>query len=194
MRSEEKIRTFIAIKISPELEAALNAFLEELRKIRCDIKWVKAEGVHLTLKFLGNIPYADVLKISDGVVKAVQGFGSLRLRTGEKGAFPSLKRPRVFWVDLGEDNDRNLLEVQSQIEEKLSELGFEKERRRFHPHLTVGRVRSPKNIEEVTRKFMENPFPEIAFNVDQILIMKSDLTPKGAVYTVQKTVPLKSDK
>lgn len=193
MSSEEKIRTFIAIKISPELEAELHTFLEALRKIRCDVKWVKPEAVHLTLKFLGNIRPEEVEKVFDAVRSAVRDVSEFRLRSGEKGAFPSLKRPRVLWVGLGEKGDHNLTTIQNSLEEELSELGFERQARKFHPHLTVGRVRSPKNIEEVTRRFMEYQFPEIEFAVDQILIMKSDLTPKGAIYTVQKAVSLRGE-
>ncbi len=190
MHTEEKIRTFVAIKITSELEKELSNFIEELRKIRCDVKWVKAESVHLTLKFLGNIHATDVAKVFEAVSNAVREFSSFRLNTAEKGAFPSLKRPRVFWVGLAEKNDHTLIPLQSKVDKKLAELGFEKEKRKFHPHLTVGRVRSPKNIEEITKRFMEYGFPKIEFNVDQVLVMKSKLTPKGAIYSVQNAVSL----
>lgn len=190
MQTEEKIRTFVATKISSELEKELANFIEELRKIRREVKWVKPESVHLTLKFLGNIPPTNVVDVSKAVSSATREFSNFQLTTGEKGAFPSLKRPRIFWLGLAEENDQTLIPLRNRIEDELAQIGFEKEKRKFHPHLTVGRVHSPKNIDEMTQKFMDYPFPEIRFNVDEILIMKSQLTPRGAIYSVQKAVPL----
>lgn len=191
MQTIEKIRTFIAIKISPELENELNTFLEELKKIQCNVKWVNAKSIHLTLKFLGNHSSSEIEKVTESVKRGSQDFSVFKLKTGEKGAFPSLKRPRVFWVGLAENNNQTLIPLQKEIDNQLSDLGFEKESRGFHPHLTVGRVRSPGNIIEVTQKFTDYSFPEIEFAVDQILVMKSELTPKGAIYSIQNTIPLK---
>lgn len=190
MHVEETIRTFIAIKISSELEEAFKKFFEELKKIPCDVKWVNSESVHLTLKFLGNLARTKIDKVFEVAKEASRDFSSFQLKTKEKGAFPSLKKPRVFWIGLAETDNQTLIPLQNKIDNKLSELGFEKDSRRFHPHLTVGRVRTPKNIEEIIHNFMEYPFPEIEFKVGQILIMKSELTPKGAVYSIQNAVSL----
>lgn len=191
MQTAEETRTFIAIKISPELENELRNFIEKLKKVQGNVKWVNAESVHLTLKFMGNLPIAKVEKVTNAVKRGSGDFSKFKLKTGEKGAFPSLKRPRVFWLGLMENDNQKLIPLQKEIDNQLSDLGFEKESRKFHPHLTVGRVRSPKNIDEVTQKFMEYPFPEIEFTIDQIFVMKSNLTPKGAIYSVQSTIPLK---
>lgn len=191
MHNVENIRTFVAIKISQELENELSNFLEELKKIRCNVKWVNAKTIHLTLKFLGNILIHEVEKVTEAVQMGSNGFSTFKLKTGEKGAFPSLKRPRVFWVGLAENNHQTIIPLQKEIDNQLSDLGFEKESRRFHPHLTLGRVRSPKNIDEVTQRFMDYHFPVIEFMVDQILVMKSELTSKGSIYSVQSTIPLK---
>jgi 2'-5' RNA ligase len=191
MHTVEKIRTFIAIKISPELENELRLFLEELKKIRCNVKWVNAKSIHLTLKFLGNLSKQEIEKVTDAVKKGAQNYSNFKLITGEKGAFPSLKRPRVFWVGLAENDHQTIIPLQKEIDNQLSNLGFEKESRRFHPHLTMGRLRSPKNIAEVTQRFKEYRFPEIEFIVNQILVMKSELTSKGSIYSVQNTIPLK---
>jgi 2'-5' RNA ligase len=140
---------------------------------------------------MGNLTTAEVEKVTNAVKRGSVDFSKFNLKTSEKGAFPSLKRPRVFWLGLMENDNQKLLPLQKEIDNKISELGFEKESRKFHPHLTVGRVRSPKNIDEVIQKFMEYPFQEIEFTVDQIFVLKSDLTPKGAFYSVQSTIPLK---
>lgn len=190
MHTDETIRTFIAIKISSELEQAFKKLLEELKRVQCNVKWVNPESVHLTLKFLGNLTKTKIGEVLEGTKEASRDFSSFQIRTKERGAFPSIKRPRVFWVGLEADS-QTLIQLQNKIDDELSGLGFEKDTRRFHPHLTVGRVRSPKNIGKVIQKFVEYPFPEIEFKVEQILIMKSELTPKGALYSIQNTVSLK---
>ena len=190
MHTDETIRTFIAIRISSELEQAFKKLLEELKRVQCNVKWVNPESVHLTLKFLGNLTKTKIGEVLEGTKEASRDFSSFQIRTKERGAFPSIKRPRVFWVGLEADG-QTLIQLQNKIDDELSGLGFEKDTRRFHPHLTVGRVRSPKNIGKVIQKFVEYPFPEIEFKVEQILIMKSELTPKGALYSIQNTVSLK---
>jgi 2'-5' RNA ligase len=190
MHTDETIRTFIAIKISSELEKAFKNLLKELKKICCNVKWVNPESIHLTLKFLGNLTKSNIKEVFKGTKEAIRDFSSFQIKTKESGAFPSIKKPRVFWVGLEADN-QTLIQLQNKIDDELFRLGFEKDPRRFHPHLTVGRVGSPKNIEEVIQKFVEYPFPEIRFKVDQILIMKSELTPKGALYSIQNAISLK---
>lgn len=190
MQAEEQIRTFVAINISSELREAFKTFTEELIKIGGDVKWVMPESIHLTLKFLGNLPASKIEPVNKVVQKACMGYSSFRLKSGGKGAFPTLKRPRIFWVGLTETDNHILAGLQSKVERELSEIGFEKEGRKFHPHLTVGRVRSSKKITEVTKEFMDYHFPEIEFIVDQVLVMKSELTPRGAIYSIQKAIPL----
>jgi len=191
MQTQEKIRTFVAIKISAEMEKELGRFLAELKKDRADVKWVNHESIHLTLKFLGNLTASQVESVIEVVQKASVEFSIFHLKADEKGAFPNLKRPKVFWVGLSQADDSTLLNLQSKMETELAEIGFEKEVRKFHPHLTIGRVRRFKNLDDITEKFMAYELAEIEFEVKEILIMKSVLTPKGAVYSIQKAIPLK---
>lgn len=165
-------------------------FIEELIRIGGDVKWVKPESIHLTLKFLGNLAESKIQPVCEVVQKTCERFSTFRLRSGPKGAFPNLRRPKVFWVGLIETNGEILADLQAKLEIVLAEMGFEGEARRFHPHLTVGRVRSPEKIVEITHRFIEYRFPEIEFMVDHVLIMKSELTPRGALYSIQKSVPL----
>ena len=190
MHSEEKIRTFIAINISSELRKAFTVFIQELIKIGGDIKWAKPESIHVTLKFLGNLTVSRIEPVCEAIQKACEGFPAFRLKTDRKGAFPNLKRPRVFWVGLTRIGDDRLTGLQEMLEKALIEIGFDKEARQFHPHLTVGRVRSPRKMTEVTQRFMDYHFPEIEFTADRVLIMKSELTAQGAIYAIQKAVRL----
>lgn len=185
------IRTFVAIKISPELEAAFEALARNMRKLPGEVRWVDPQSIHVTLKFLGEITPAQVQEVIAAVERAANGIPPFSLKAGSKGAFPSLQRPRVFWVGLAEPGGDHLMVLQRKIEEELHLAGFPKEERGFKPHLTVGRVKGMKNIETVSKTFLEYPFPEIELAADRVLVMKSDLTPRGAIYTVQKAFPLK---
>lgn len=191
MQTQEKIRTFVAIQISVELQEELGRFLAELKKKHADVKWVNHDSIHLTLKFLGNLTASQIEMVIAAVQQACEGVSEFHLKTGERGAFPNLKRPKVFWVGLSYANDPTLINLQSKIEAVLAEIGFEKETRKFHAHLTIGRVRRFKNMDDVVQKFMEYDLAEIEFDVQEVLIMKSVLTPKGAVYSIQKAIPLK---
>lgn len=186
----EKIRTFIAIKIPRELEVALGELLAEMRRAGGDVKWVHPASVHITLKFLGEITREEIAAVARAVESAAAGKASFVLRTGEKGAFPNLKRPRVFWVGLQAQHQTQLLALQREIESELEPAGFPREARDFKPHLTIGRVRSQRDIDRVAAAFTRNEFPMIDLPVCEVLIMKSELTRQGAVYTVQRAFSL----
>ena len=186
----EKIRTFIAIKIPRKLEAALDGLLAELRRAGGDVKWVNPASVHITLKFLGEITPDDVARVSRAVESATAGKISFVLSSGAKGAFPNLRRPRVFWVGLQEQHQAQLRELQQDIEKRLEAVGFPREARAFKPHLTIGRVRSLRDIDQVVTAFTRNDFPMIDLPVSEVLIMKSELIRAGAVYSVQQAFPL----
>lgn len=188
----QKIRTFIAIKIPSELEEAFSELIRQMRRLPGDVRWVKPHSIHLTLKFLGEIAPDQLPGVFTAVEKAVTGVPLFSLKTGTKGAFPSFKRPRVFWVGLTEKNNHDLIDLQKRIEQEITRLGFPGEERAFKPHLTVGRVKSPKGIETISETFMKYQFPEIEFTAEKVLVMKSELTPRGAIYTVQKTCLLKN--
>jgi len=190
MQNLQQIRSFIAIPISDELRNAIKKLLLELRPIHGNVKWIDPDSVHLTLKFLGNISILQVEQISLILKKAVLGISSFKLRTGDKGAFPSLKKPRVYWIGIDEMEDNRLVCIQKKIEGELTKIGFESEGRKFKPHLTIGRVRDYKNIQQVNDTFIAYNFPTVEFNVQNIFLMKSELTPKGAIYSVQNSVKL----
>ena len=187
----QTIRTFIAIKISRELEAAFDTLIHSMKKNPGPVRWVNPQSIHLTLKFLGEITPVQVEDVCKGVEKAVTAIPPFSLKSGSKGAFPSPKRPRVFWLGLAETGEPHLFDMQKNIEEEMALCGFPKERRPFKPHLTVGRVKDSREIETISNIFMEYQFPEIEFSADEVLVMKSELTPQGARYSVQKSFPLK---
>jgi 2'-5' RNA ligase len=187
----QTIRAFIAIKISRELETAFDTLIRNMKKKSGPVRWVNPQSIHLTLKFLGEITPAQVEEVFKGVEKAAANIPPFSLKSGSKGAFPSPKRPRVFWIGLAETGDQYLFELQKNIEAEMTLCGFPKEERVFKPHLTVGRVKNSREIEAISNIFMEYDFPEIEFTAGEVLVMKSELTPHGARYSVQKSFPLK---
>ena len=190
MKDSKTIRTFIAIEISKELHKFFYNLHNDMCKIPANIKWINPDSIHLTLKFLGNIPKSQVEGVNISLQNSVKDSKKFNLISYGKGAFPSLKKPRVFWVGLKEKESGALIRIHNMVEKEMEKIGFVREKRKYNLHLTVGRVRGPLNLELVTKNFMNFPVPEIEFSVDRVLVMKSDLTPKGAIYSIQKAVDL----
>jgi len=183
----EQIRSFVAIELSQNVKTGLAKLLSELGKTRHPfVKWVNPESIHLTLKFLGNIPFKQVAEINRLMEEAVQGTLPFHLEVSELGAFPNLKRPRVLWISIKGEID-TLLSLQQSIDSALAPLGFAEEKRPFTPHLTLARLRertSPAErkifAELVMSTNFESSYP---LEVKTISLMRSQLLPEGAIYT-----------
>jgi len=183
----EQIRAFIAIELSEELKVSL-ARLQELIKLGSEsyVKWVDPQGMHLTLKFLGNISVDKVSAISEAIAEVARSVAPFRLELTESGAFPNTKAPRVAWVGLGGDLE-SLLRLQRGIDQALIPLGFPPEARAFSPHLTLGRVRDQATPQERRRLGERVASLEVqgqpSLYVDRVSLMRSQLTSKGAIYS-----------
>lgn len=176
------IRCFVAVECGgDEVAAKFNEVRRMLKATRADVKLVEPENIHLTLKFLGEIEPSLVEQVSQ-VVKETS-FQPFDARLEGVGVFPNLRRPRVVWAGIT-DGVPQLMEVWKDVDTKISGLGFERERRRFSPHITVGRVRSGRNrdrlVEEISA-LSDYVFGDL--QVDRIVLKKSVLTPRGPIYT-----------
>jgi len=176
------LRSFIAIELPEAVKSALSEFQQELEKCGADVRWVRPEGIHLTLKFLGNINDKDV----DRIVKTIEGtckkYTAFNLEIAGAGVFPNKKTPRVLWV--GITGNGAFANLQQEIEDAMASMGFEKENRKFVPHLTLGRFRSSIGKEALLDKIelhKDNKFGMI--DVKTVSFMKSDLSPSGAKHT-----------
>ena len=182
----ESIRTFIAIDLPSDVKEALSAFVETLKNRGLpDVRWVNPNGIHLTLKFLGEIPPSTVPLLLDAIESAAASHHCFTLGLGRLGVFPDPSNPRVLWVGLSGDLS-SLAELQASVEEQCLFLGFEPDRRGFTPHLTLGRVRRtlPETERDLVRAAMQeeaNP-GSFQWQVDEIHLIHSTLTPQGAVY------------
>jgi len=193
----ETIRTFIALDLPPEVKGPLARWQERLRAAAesrrpLPVRWTAPAGIHLTLKFLGDVPSPQLEGIYRALGRAAAGCGPLRLALGALGAFPSIQRPRVLWVGL-EGDLAELGALQRRVEEELAPLGFPPEGR-FVPHLTLGRVRdqaSPAEKAALGRLLGAlSPGEAAAFRAEALQVMRSQLRPEGPHYTTLYTVPL----
>lgn len=180
--SENKIRAFVAMEIPENIRVKIDREItSKLRK--CDVRcsWVRPENIHLTLKFLGDTPVEAVAKIARDIATAIEGIAPLELRLEGVGAFGG-KSPRVVWA--GISGETQALELIARVIDDVTFLhGFPREKRRFSPHLTVGRVRDPQNAGELVSRIGEIVIEPEDFTAERILFMKSELTPQGSIYS-----------
>lgn len=173
------------------MKDAIGRLQRELGRIPgADVAWPRMDGIHLTLKFLGDVLKKDIPTLIEVIQQQVELFHSIQLKTSSPGAFPSLHRPRVLW--LGLEADKQLRPLQLAVEQACAELGFSPEEKHFHPHLTVGRVKEIEPGCGLTERFAREQVPPISWQANEVLIMSSDLRPSGAVYNVLGTARLSS--
>ena len=188
----EKLRAFIAISLpEPVLQGIVTA-QETLKRSGLKIRWVRKEGIHLTLKFLGDIDRDSVEKISEAMERATGSFSPFTLWAEGIGVFPNLRRPRVAWVGLSGDIEI-LRALQRDLESQLSGLGFPKEKRPFKGHLTLGRVKGRLDGIKLQEALEDlGDFRTESFTAQSLVLFQSELRPDGAVYSRLAEAPLKS--
>jgi 2'-5' RNA ligase len=191
----EQIRSFIAIELPEELRAELARLQDKLKSGRVSgAKWVDPYGIHLTLKYLGNIVEETVGKVTEAMERAAEGALPFSLEVKGLGVFPNLNRVQVVWVGVGGEVDK-LAKLQQRLDSNLASLGFAPESRSFTPHLTLARIRNEASMAErqklgqlIAKTSFETSY---TFEVDSINLMRSQLTPQGAIYSRIGSVALK---
>lgn len=176
------IRTFIAIEIPNSIKTTLTAMQHDLQRAAADVSWTKPENFHLTLRFLGEVEERRIEEVKDVCDKAAAAFRPFMLRLNNAGVFPNFRQPRVLWAGLAGEIEV-AQKLQAHLEKSLVSLGFAPEDKPFKPHLTVGRVKSPKNARQVAALTEIHSLPELSFEVREIVLMKSELHSTGARYT-----------
>lgn len=182
------VRVFAALELPPEFIDRLTAVLEAVRRAApADaVRWVRPEGVHLTLQFYGEVPRPTAAELGAMLAGAARAAAPLSLTLEGLGAFPNLTRPRVVWVGVGGDLP-GLRRLYAAIVAGARPLGFTPEARGFAPHLTLGRVNLPLRPQEhgrLANALAQTTVPPGApVTVDTLCLMRSDLRPGGAVYT-----------
>jgi len=182
-----KFRAFIAIDI--DSFPKLIEFENEVKNTGANLKIVEPKNVHITLKFLGDTDKDLIDQIEEIMKKAVKGLNPFEIQLKNIGAFPNQNYIKVIWI--GIENVENIRVISNKIDEKLSQLGFKKEKREFSAHLTIARVKSAKNKEkliQIINKYQNVEFT--SFIVKSIKLKKSELTPKGPIYTTLKEIKI----
>lgn len=184
------MRLFIALDLPPEARQAAAEVSRELKSSSADVKWVKPELMHLTLKFLGETPEGQVAEIKSALEEVCGGRVGLDLAIKGCGSFPPNKKPQVVWLGLDGQKDQ-LLDLAGAIEARLELLGFPPERRSFKAHLTLGRLRrGPKRGNRPSGSTVPlaraiaalKDYNGPVFRADNVVLIKSTLTPAGPIY------------
>jgi len=176
------MRAFIAIEIPSEIKSALAALQAELRRAGADVNWTKPESLHLTLNFLGEVDERLIKEVEKVCLETAPEFQPFTLRLNGAGVFPNSRQPRVLWAGLSGEVEKTV-EMRKRLDEKLAPFGFERDEKKFHPHLTIGRVKSNRKTRELLALADSYQLPALSFEVSEIVLMKSELHPAGARYT-----------
>jgi 2'-5' RNA ligase len=172
------MRVFIAVDLPDSLREALSDVQRELRPLTNTVRWVAPESIHITLKFIGEVPDKRVEDIDTAITGLTWKHFAVTVRG--VGFFPGTRSPRVFWAGMEAPTMEGLAE---QLDTRMERLGFEKEKRTFRPHITLARARNTRidaSLVSGAARYEEQEFG--VFNVDRLFLFKSTLKPSGAVY------------
>jgi len=186
-----EIRSFLALKLPPEIKKTLSHILREMKKTPLDVRWVKADNIHITMVFLGNVPVEDVEPMGESAEKVCQQYGPFAISLRGAGVFSSRRNPRVLWAGMEGDIDRMTC-FRDVLQRHLKPFGIKQEKRPFRPHLTIGRFRKgarPGNdLDDLLTEYQDLSSPVCALK--ELVLFKSDLKPGGPVYSELKSWPL----
>jgi 2'-5' RNA ligase len=185
--AERSVRTFVAVELDSSIRQGLSGMQSDLQRHldEWSIRWVRPQGIHLTLNFLGDVPVGRLDSIGKALARACRGLEPFEVRPAGLGCFPNTQRPRVIWVGLTGDVE-SLLVLQKATTTALDALGFAPEGRAYSPHLTLGRVRQGSSGRERTvigACVQKADVPDLdAMRVESVSLMRSDLSRQGARY------------
>lgn len=185
---DEKTRLFIAIDLPEPVKEILLKTMAQMGEHLPNqaVRWVRPVQLHLTLRFLGDTAVAQLPALQEELAQLATRHGAFSLRLNGVGAFPNRKKPRVIWVGL--DGDLAVLwKMQAELEDRVVQLGWSREKRPFSPHVTLGRVKDAKQMQALD---WQVDLAEISFGVTAVQLVQSELRPSGAIYTVLQLAQL----
>ena len=186
------LRSFLAIELPEAILKRIGEVQRDLKSSRADVRWVSPQNINLTLKFFGNIEESKIDSIAKSIEEPARTTSPIGITVRGTGAFPGLKNPRVIWIGLL-DEKNVLVSFQKQLDGELQKIGFQPEDRPFHPHLTLGRMRSNRGKDELVKGMEKYREEECgSFRAERIILFKSDLKPTGPIYTALREVKLGS--
>jgi 2'-5' RNA ligase len=179
-----RLRLFCAIELSPEVRARVVEHIARLREQLPDVRagWERAEKLHLTLKFFGEVEEGRAQALSQAIERAAGSAAPFTLVVAEAGAFPPHGPARVLWLGI-RDSSSQLARLHPTLETECADAGFKREQRPFHPHLTLARLRNPAGARTLAELHKELGFEAMELNVHELVLMRSELGPRGSCYT-----------
>ncbi len=185
------IRSFLAFELPVDIKRIIMAVSEDVRELPLNVRWVNVTNIHLTIVFMGNVQEEQIKPIQDIVKEVCQGYGPFSIGIKGIGLFGSRRNPRVLWMGLGGAIDR-MGYFRDDLRKKLRPFGIKEEKRRFRPHLTLGRfrkgARTGTHLDDLLSKYHDLTSPECI--IEELVLFKSDLKPGGAVYSKLNGWPL----
>jgi len=178
-------RVFCAIEIPRDIRDQLLAHIEQLREAvpQVQASWSRAESIHLTVKFFGNIEQSQVERLSAAASRVTHRYSPFQIGLGGSGIFPPRGTPRVLWIGVN-DPSGQLTDLQQQFENECAKEGFPKEERVFRPHLTLARIRNPRGSRRLAEVHKGIDFKPVDFSVSELLLFRSELSSEGSKYTI----------
>jgi 2'-5' RNA ligase len=193
----ERWRLFVAIELPDNIGEALEAPLQSLDPLDSVVRRSRRTSIHLTLAYLGMVDSTRVPEIASRLRSATATASPFTVEVSGAGMFPSVSRPQVLWAGIGGDDRPRLLELAARVADELREVGFEPEKRAFHPHLTLGRVRRPPHpteqqaLREWLAEWRDRPYGQLP--VSAVSLMRSQLSNGPPTYTRLETFRLNPD-
>jgi 2'-5' RNA ligase len=185
----ETFRTFVAVDLPKLVKMEIDKLISDLRETAPDIRWVKAANLHLTMRFLGDIPKDSIAVLAGELSKNLSGFGPFEISLRGIGGFPNLKKARVIWIGGGQGLE--LLEgLAPLVEKSCRNCGFGPADKPFSSHLTLGRVKFPKGHERLISIVDSLNYETPLFTVEEIVVFRSELSPAGPKYTRLEAIRL----
>ncbi|MCC6387317.1 MAG: RNA 2',3'-cyclic phosphodiesterase [Dehalococcoidia bacterium] len=190
----DHVRLFVACEVPEDARETIGEIIETLKdRSGSAVRWIRPEGVHVTLKFLGEVPVRQLPAIKLAIQEAVVGHSPFELEFSNIGTFGGREGLRIMWVGIAGDVLRLEALVRA-VNAALAVVGFEPERRPFRPHLTLGRVRdeiSTRQRAEIEVAVGKMDVPQTSWRTAHVSLMRSRLTTQGAMYEVLATFPLR---
>lgn len=185
------IRSFLAFELPVDIKRIIMAVSEDVRQLPLNVRWVNVTNIHLTIVFMGNVQEEQIKPIQDIVKEVCQGYGPFSIGIKGIGLFGSRRNPRVLWIGLDGAIDR-MGYFRDDLQKKLRPFGIKEEKRRFRPHLTLGRfrkgARTGTHLDDLLSKYHDLTSPDRT--IKELVLFKSDLRQGGAVYSKLKEWPL----
>ena len=186
-------RTFIAIEIPPDIRRRIKEHIDQLRAVFPDVRasWTREDNLHLTLRFLGDVPVARIPALSNAVAEAAREIRPFDLAISVCGTFPPHGRPKVLWIGCAEFQPASSLSplplalssLHAALEDRCAAAGFEREPRSFHPHLTIARLRESRGSRALAEHHKQLGFDGQTLTVSELVVFRSELSSKGSKHT-----------